>query len=193
MPYCAYCGSWTEQVSAAPCASCGKPSNGAPVRAVAATGSNPALIVVGVIVAALFGVAIIGILAAIAIPNFLNAKGRAQQKRTMADIRSVAVAAETYATENRTYPPAESIAELGSFLSPKYMPTVPRLDGWGNELRYKCLDEECAAYAISSSGADRVFEHVKAEEYSELATTNFDCDIVFVNGNFVQYPEGNSR
>ena len=151
------------------------------------------MIVVGVVVAALFGVAILGILAAIAIPNFITAKARAQQKRTMADIRSLASATETYATENRTYPPAESVAELVPFLSPKYMPAVPRLDGWGNELRYKCLDEECTGYAISSSGADRIFEKVSAAEYLEAATTNFDCDIVFVNGNFVQYPEGSSR
>jgi type II secretory pathway pseudopilin PulG len=192
MPYCAYCGSWTEQVSAAPCASCGKPSNGAPVRAVAASG-NPALIVVGVLVAALFGVAIIGILAAIAIPNLINATERAKQKRTMADIRSVATAAEAYATENRTYPRAESMDELVPILVPKFMRTVPRLDGWGNELRYRCLDEACENYEVSSSGKDRVFEHVRGDEYSQLATTSFDCDIVYMNGNFVQYPEGHSN
>jgi type II secretory pathway pseudopilin PulG len=193
MPYCAYCGSWTEQVSAAPCASCGKPANGAPVRAVASSGSNPALIVVGVIVAALVGVAILGILAAIAIPNFITATERAKQKRTMADIRSVATAAEAYATENRTYPRAASMDELVPILTPKFMMTVPRVDGWGNEIRYRCLDDACEGYEVSSSGKDRLFEHVRGDEYSTLQTSSFDCDIVYVNGNFVQYPEGRSN
>ena len=38
-------------------------------------------------------VAIIGILAAIAIPNLLTAMQRSKQKRSMADIRSIATAA----------------------------------------------------------------------------------------------------
>ncbi|PYT07794.1 MAG: hypothetical protein DMF49_07090 [Acidobacteria bacterium] len=42
-------------------------------------------------------VAIIGIIAAIAIPNLLNAIDRGKQKRTMADIRSVGTAVEEYA------------------------------------------------------------------------------------------------
>lgn len=193
MPYCAYCGSWTEQVSASPCASCGKPANGAPVRAAAASGSNPALIVVGVIIAALVGVGILGILAAIAIPNLITATERAKQKRTMADIRSVATAAEAYATGKGTYPRAASMNELVPILTPEFMKSVPRLDGWGNEIRYRCLDDACEGYEVSSSGSDRVFEHVKGDEYSQLATTSFDCDIVYMNGNFVQYPEGHSN
>lgn len=189
MPYCAYCGSWAEQVSPAPCASCGKPLNGAPVRAVA-SGSNPALIVVGVIIAALFGVAILGILAAIAIPNLITAKERSKQARTMADIRMLGTTVEAYATENNKFPRAESVGELVPLLTPRFAKTLPSTDGWGNELRYRCLDETCEGYEISSSGRDRVFEHVRAEEYGKLATSNFDCDVVYVNGNFVQFPEG---
>src|SRR5262244_2052256 len=41
-------------------------------------------------------VAIIGIIAAIAIPNLLNAIDRSKQKRTMADMRSVGTACEEY-------------------------------------------------------------------------------------------------
>ena len=43
-------------------------------------------------------VAIIGILAAIAIPNLLTAMQRSKQKRTMADMRSVATAWEARAS-----------------------------------------------------------------------------------------------
>ena len=51
-------------------------------------------------------VAIIGIIAAIAIPNLLNAIQRGKQKRTMADMRAVGTAVEAYAVDNNFYPAA---------------------------------------------------------------------------------------
>ena len=97
MPFCAYCGTQVAEVSYAPCPRCGNPSNGAPrgqARPAPAKGSNAAQIVVIVLVVGFLLVAIIGILAAIAIPNLLTAQERAKQKRTMADIRSLATATE---------------------------------------------------------------------------------------------------
>ncbi len=49
-------------------------------------------------------VAIIAILAAIAVPNFLEAQVRSKVSRTRADIRSVATALESYAVDNNAYP-----------------------------------------------------------------------------------------
>ena len=49
-------------------------------------------------------VAIIGIIAAIAIPNLLNAINRGRQKRTMADMRSIATAVESYAVDHELLP-----------------------------------------------------------------------------------------
>ena len=51
-------------------------------------------------------IAIIGILAAIAIPNLLNAVQRGKQKRTMSDMRALATAVEAYAVDNNNYPQA---------------------------------------------------------------------------------------
>jgi type II secretion system protein G len=51
-------------------------------------------------------VAIIAILAAIAVPNFLEAQTRAKISRNMADMRAVATAVETYAIDFTVYPPA---------------------------------------------------------------------------------------
>src|ERR1700757_3137885 len=48
-------------------------------------------------------VAIIGILAAIAIPNLLTAMARSKQKRTMADMRTIATAWEARATDVNRY------------------------------------------------------------------------------------------
>ncbi len=50
-------------------------------------------------------VAIIGILAAIAVPNFMNARIRALVSRTEADLRSLATAFESYRLDNNMYPP----------------------------------------------------------------------------------------
>lgn len=49
-------------------------------------------------------VAIIAILAAIAVPNFLEAQTRAKVSRTRADARSVVTALESYAVDNNKYP-----------------------------------------------------------------------------------------
>ena len=49
-------------------------------------------------------VAIIAILAAIAIPNFLMAQTRSKVSRVKADMRSLATALELYYTDNNYYP-----------------------------------------------------------------------------------------
>ncbi len=191
MAYCAYCGSHVAQVSFVPCASCGNPTNGAPSRPGAAGGgTNTLALVIGIAVAGLVLVAIVGILAAIAIPNLLTAQQRARQKRTMADMRVIAVALETYGIDHlqEEYPPGEFAESLGPYLQPKYMKVLPGLDGWGTGIRYSPLPNR--GYMIRSAGADKTFEGSSLDQYAEGATSNFDCDIVFANGKFVQYPEG---
>jgi type II secretion system protein G len=50
-------------------------------------------------------VAIIAILAAIAVPNFLEAQVRSKVSRAKADIRTIATALESYAVDYNKYPP----------------------------------------------------------------------------------------
>ena len=57
-------------------------------------------------------VAIIAILAAIAVPNFLEAQTRSKVSRVRADMRAVATALETYAIDNSKYPPDPSEGKL---------------------------------------------------------------------------------
>jgi type II secretory pathway pseudopilin PulG len=192
LAYCAYCGSHVAQVSFVPCASCGNPTNGAPSRptAAAAGGTNTAVLVIAIAAAALVVFAIIGILAAIAIPNLLTAMQRSRQKRTMADMRTLATALEAYGTdhEGEEYPPGEYAAALAPHLQPKYLKALPGVDGWGTGVRYSPLPNR--GYVIRSAGGDKTFEHDSPDEYARGATQNFDCDIVFSNGEFLQYPEG---
>jgi type IV pilus assembly protein PilA len=48
-------------------------------------------------------VLIIGILAAIALPSFLNQRGKAQDGEAKSHVRTAATAMETYYTDNQTY------------------------------------------------------------------------------------------
>ncbi len=49
-------------------------------------------------------VAIIGVLAAIAVPNFLNAQTRAKIARVQSDQKAIALATENYKIDNNAYP-----------------------------------------------------------------------------------------
>lgn len=59
-------------------------------------------------------VAIIAILAAIAVPNFLEAQVRSKTSRTKADMRSAGTAMEAYAVDNNAYPLCHSFGIAGS-------------------------------------------------------------------------------
>jgi len=59
-------------------------------------------------------VAIIAILAAIAVPNFLEAQTRSKVSRTKADMRSASTAMESYAVDNNAYPLCHTFGIAGS-------------------------------------------------------------------------------
>jgi general secretion pathway protein G len=142
-------------------------------------------------------IAIIGILAAIAIPNLLNALQRGKQKRTMSDIRNLAIAVESYNVDNNNYPtaatcataPAASAVGSGSFtlLKPTYIAQPPTTDGWGNPLNYG-VDNTNQSYAITSFGRDKAVGGGGGTGCG--TTTDFNADIIYSNGTFLQYPDG---
>ena len=158
-------------------------------------------------------VAIIGILAAIAIPNLLTAMQRSKQKRTMADMRTIATAWEARATDTNKYNAAGAISalaiatnkvdasSLSSGLVPTYIKLLPLKDGWGNLWKFQ-TDQAWAATApaqnyvvwsaakngTATAGSDTGFDATSSSTGG--ATTNFNDDIIFTNGVFVQYPEG---
>ncbi len=135
-----------------------------------------------------------GCTSAVVIPNLLTAMQRSKQKRTMADIRTLATAVEGRATDFNDYPAVRTIDELAPLVEPTYVKKMPRIDGWGNAFRYEAWkepgDKVATVYGFRSSGRDGRFEKSSAREYASGATTNFDRDIVYSNGSFIQYPEG---
>jgi general secretion pathway protein G len=137
-------------------------------------------------------VAIIGIIAAIAIPNLLNAINRGRQKRSMADIRTMGTAVEAYAVDMAFYPTfTEAVIPASTFeghLEPTYVKTVPRQDGWREAFWAR---SESRFYTMASAGRDKVLEAgLDSATYNGRVTQVMDCDIVYSNGSFMSYPEG---
>jgi len=134
-------------------------------------------------------VAIIGIIAAIAIPNLLNAINRGRQKRSMADIRTIGTATEAYAVDMAFYPTftAGAInATFQAFLEPTYVKTIPREDGWRTNFY---ASSQSRFYTLASATRDKLLESA-LDAYNAGVTSSMDCDIIYSNGSFVQYPEG---
>ncbi len=127
-------------------------------------------------------VAIIGIIAAIAIPNLLNAINRGKQKRTMADVRQIATAIESYAIDNTAYPVASSLSTLAASIEPSYIKVLPAADGWG---RAYTIDSTPVEYTVWSGGSDG-----GSLNYIGGPTSSIKDSIVFSGGVFVQWPEG---
>lgn len=69
-------------------------------------------------------VAIIGILAAIAVPNFLNAQLRAKIAATYGDLKAISTAQETYYLDHNYYAPAFQLHHLTTPVA--YIPAVPQ-------------------------------------------------------------------
>jgi general secretion pathway protein G len=130
-------------------------------------------------------VAIIGIIAAIAIPNLLNAIDRGKQKRTMADVRSLGTAVESYAVDNNFYPKVNSYTAVTPFLMPIYIKTTPTADGWNKAWEFQGDTTNGADYTLISRAKDGI-----ASAITGGTTADFDCDIIFANGQFFQWPQG---
>lgn len=133
----------------------------------------------------LLAVAIIGILAAIAVPNLANAVQRARQRRTMTDMRAVANAVSSYGVDWVAVPHVVdgTVNDILPYITPTYLRRKPVEDGWNNPMHYygNGLD-----YTIWSFARD----NTQQSPLTSGSTTTFDADIVLVNGVFVQWPEG---
>ncbi len=132
-------------------------------------------------------VAIIGIIAAIAIPNLLNAIDRGKQKRTMADLRNMGTAIEEYSVDNSSYPVAATLTALSDQVTPSYIRVLPAGDGWGNAFE---VDSVAGLYTLASCGRGATGGCTSACTGSCGEMGNFSDDIIFSNGEFVQWPEG---
>jgi len=147
------------------------------------------------------GIAILGIVSALFIPNFLDALQKAKQKRTVADVRHTSTMLVSYYTDHGVYPEVDSIGDLAAVLTAEMgFEDVPVIDGWKRPLRYECWSEEgtepgCDHFRLGSGGRDGVFEHESLADYDEEAfdPRDYDRDVIAGDGFLLQHPVPGGR
>ncbi|MEM1203896.1 MAG: prepilin-type N-terminal cleavage/methylation domain-containing protein [Acidobacteriota bacterium] len=156
-------------------------------------------------------VAIIGIIAAILIPNLLDALQKAKQKRTVADIRNTGTAWMSWLTDQvgaasagagKTYRANDhadiSYAQLFNYLHPNntffYMQEVPVNDGWNYTLDFGMNTDIVSSNVLIICSRSRGGDSDAACEGSSWTVqsfigTDYDRDIVWADGYFVRWPK----
>ena len=103
-------------------------------------------------------IVIIGMLAAIVVPRFMGAAGKAAQTAARAQISSFKTALQLYKLDNVRYPTTaeglETLIKNGS--GKNYLNDVEALpkDPWGSPYQYKCPGDNGRDFDIVSLGAD---------------------------------------
>ncbi len=149
-------------------------------------------------------VAIIGILAAIAVPNFLNAQMKAKLSRVKADFRTIGTAMSMYQLDNNAYMPdpggpcVDVIAYARLTTPVSYMASVaPFKDFFTNESAEGAIGAACAwnyydygmvpyitesgvGYVVVSFGPDRDLDMGWNSTSMEIMKTNDDDRATFL-------------
>src|SRR5205814_556981 len=116
-------------------------------------------------------------------------------RRTMANIRTVAVAIEAYMTDHDETCPSGNYESLQSVLAPTYIKQVPEKDMWGHPYAYVVSDDR-KHYRIVSAGADNSFEWdslrivpmAKDAEPDVKYRERLEDDLIYADGMFLQLP-----
>lgn len=127
---------------------------------------------------------VIAIVSSIVIPALFYALNRGRQVRTVADLRLLGGRIEAYSVDIGRYPTGSDITAL-DVLVPEYVDHVTKVDAWEHELIYNGV---ALNYSLGSTGKDGGSALDLIGDGGP--TTNFNDDIIFSMGSFVQWPEG---
>ena len=134
----------------------------------------------------LVSVAIVGILASIAVINLTSALDKSRQRQTMATMRNLSTALESYNADNGVLPRNGLTAQqLSDVLSPSLFNAVRTDDGWLRDLVYTTGS---GSYTIESYGRDG------ADGPADITFSQrdqFDFDLILIDGSFRNSPETN--
>lgn len=154
-------------------------------------------------------VAIIGILAALLIPNAITAIQKAKQKTVMKDIVTISTAVADFVTDNGTTPtsPSGSYANTDFYtsLSPFYVKVLPTRDQWGTFYQaYTGIACEGVHGATNAGGDDFLilsFGRNKVDDgfafdvnnpegglYIVNQMSHFNNDLIMWNGSWIRAP-----
>ena len=154
-------------------------------------------------------VAILGILAALLIPNAITAIQKAKQKSTMKDIVVISTAVTDYVTDNGITPVQTGTYTASSpfytGLSPFYVKVLPLTDQWGTNYNAYCGTACDGNYGISGAAGDDFviasygragilegFSFDAADPEAGLfivsQAAHFNNDLVMWNGSWIRAP-----
>ncbi|MBW1842337.1 MAG: prepilin-type N-terminal cleavage/methylation domain-containing protein [Deltaproteobacteria bacterium] len=129
--------------------------------------------------------AVIGLIAAIAIPNLINAIERGRQARTIGDLRGLSTGIAMYQQDFAKFPVVADWVGVGVLEDSlhAYMGGYNELDGWKRSFMYISDGNN---YTLASYGMNGAADL----PWTLGATHFFDEDIVVNNGVIVQWPAG---
>ncbi len=153
-------------------------------------------------------VAILGILAALLIPNAITAIQKAKQKSTMKDIVVISTAVTDYVTDNGTTPTQNGTYTATSAfytgLSPFYVKVLPLTDQWGTLYNAYCGDAANVFGITGAAGDDFVIASYARDKIAEGFTfvpaspeaglfivsqsSHFNNDLIMWNGSWIRAP-----
>lgn len=122
-----------------------------------------------------FGVGLVlvvfGMIAAIAVPNFLMAIQRSKRSRTAADMRAIGTALGSFQVDQNTFPVQAQETDWNDDILPSEYYMGATKDGWGTPFRYW---SDGTTYKLMSYGKDL-----------QEGGVGFDADIVYSDGQFI--------
>jgi type II secretion system protein G len=154
-------------------------------------------------------VAILGILAALLIPNAITAIQKAKQKSTMKDITVISTAVTDFVTDNGQTPTQDgnydATMAFYDALSPFYVKVLPINDQWGNNFMAYCGTACDGNYGVSGAAGDdfviasygragtlETFSFDPNDPENGLfvvsAAAHFNYDLVMWNGSWIRAP-----
>lgn len=145
--------------------------------------------------------ALLCLAAAIVVPSLGNPSiSKSRQKRAVGEVRSIAVAVQSYQTDHTNAPLPPGVhpgsgwsyvpaSDLKPVLTPDYIKEIPQTDPWGQPYLYGYTLENPEWFCVLSTGKDGVRDSRDLPQ-SPSATHCYESDIIWLNGEFLQYPEG---
>jgi len=153
-------------------------------------------------------VAILGILAALLIPNAITAIQKAKQKSTMKDIVVMSTAVTDFVTDNGVTPVQDGAYTASSpfytSLSPFYIKVLPLTDQWGTGFMAYCgtaanvygitgaAQDDFVVASYGRAGAPETFSFVATDPEAGLyvvsQSDHFNRDLVMWNGSWIRAP-----
>jgi type II secretion system protein G len=129
-------------------------------------------------------VAIIGIVAAIAIPSLQQAIEKAKQRGTMADMRMLGQGVNMYQIDESIFPAsATPMPTLQTMLQKYAKSRPPTKDRWARFMNY--TSDGRSWYSIESYGRDGI----DGVDITPLTKLQFELDLVYASGQFTASPE----